>query len=151
MNQAPERIERIVAPIVEALGYELVGIEYIRAKGGVLRVYIDTPSGIKIDDCQLVSEQLSAALDVEDPISGQYTLEVSSPGLDRPLFRAADFERFAGEQARISVMMPVDGRRKFTGVLKGMQGNDVILAVGDEEVRLSLDDIQQARLVPNFD
>ena len=151
MNQAPERIERIVAPIVEALGYELVGIEYIRAKGGVLRVYIDTPSGIKIDDCQLVSEQLSAALDVEDPISGQYSLEVSSPGLDRPLFRAADFERFAGEQARISVMMPVDGRRKFTGVLKGMQGNDVILAVGDEEVRLSLDDIQQARLVPNFD
>lgn len=151
MNQAPEKVQKIVAPVVESLGYELVGIEYIQAKGGMLRVYIDSPQGIKIDDCQAVSEQLSATLDVEDPIRGNYTLEVSSPGLDRPLFTAEHFERFAGEQVKISVMAPVNGQRKFTGQLKGMRDNDVVLAVGGEEVCLPLDDIQQARLVPQFD
>jgi ribosome maturation factor RimP len=151
MNQAPERVHKVVAPIVESLGYELVGIEYIQAKGGLLRVYIDSPEGIKIEDCQAVSEQLSATLDVEDPITGNYTLEVSSPGLDRPLFTAEQFERFAGQQVKISVMAPVNGQRKFTGLLKGIRGNGVVLAVGDEEVCLPLDDIQQARLVPRFD
>jgi ribosome maturation factor RimP len=140
----------MVEPLVEALGYELVGIEYRSgARHGLLRVYIDQEQGIALDDCERVSHQLSALLDVEDPIDVPYDLEVSSPGLDRPLFRTRDFERFQGRRARIRMRVPQDGRRNFTGVLRGVEGEQVVLEVDDEIVRLAFGEIDQARLVPD--
>ncbi len=149
--QVSEKLRNIVGPAVEALGYELVGVEYHRQPGSdLLRIYIDRPEGITVDDCQRASEQVSAALDVEDPIQGHYTLEMSSPGLDRPLFEAEHFERFAGNRVRIRLGMPMEGRRKFTGTLRGIDGRTVVLEVDEQEVRLPLDNIEQARLVPEY-
>lgn len=149
--QVSEKLRNIVRPAVEALGYELVGIEHHRQPGNaLLRIYIDREGGITVDDCQRASEQVSAALDVEDPIQGHYTLEMSSPGLDRPLFDAEHYARFAGSRVRIRLGMPLDGRRNFTGTLRGIEGRTVVLEVDKQEVRLSLDNIEQARLVPEF-
>jgi ribosome maturation factor RimP len=140
----------MVEPVVEALGYELVGIEYRGStRHGLLRVYIDQEQGIGLDDCERVSHQLSALLDVEDPIDVPYDLEVSSPGLDRPLFRMRDFERFQGRRARIRMRVPQDGRRNFTGVLRGLEGGQLLLEVDNEIVRLAFGQIDQARLVPD--
>lgn len=140
----------MVEPAVEALGYELVGIEYrSSARHGLLRVYIDQAQGIGLDDCERVSHQLSALLDVEDPIDVPYDLEVSSPGLDRPLFRARDFERFQGQRARVRMRVPQAGRRNFTGVLRGVEGEQLLLEIDDEIVRLPFGQIDLARLVPD--
>lgn len=149
--QVSEKLRNIVRPAVEALGYELVGIEHHRQPGSdLLRIYIDQESGVTVDDCQRVSEQVSAVLDVEDPIRGHYMLEVSSPGLDRPLFEAAHYERFAGHRVRVRLGMALEGRRNFTGKLCGIDGRTVVLEVDDQVVRLPLDNIEQARLVPEF-
>lgn len=133
------------------MGYELVGVEFQAGQtDGLLRVYIDQPDGIRIEDCERVSHQLSGLLDVENPIAGHYTLEVSSPGLDRPLFEAADFMRFIGRKARIQLDAALDGRRKFTGVIKGVENFQVILEVDQNVIRLPVDLIGKARLVPEF-
>ncbi len=151
MSREPAELRSLIEPAVTALGYELVGVEYIGGgRRGLLRVYIDRPDGITLDDCQSVSYQVSGVLDVEDPIQGQYSLEVSSPGLDRPLFQAADFERFAGHQVRVRTAAPVGGRRKFKGTLLGLDAGQVVLRVDDDEVRLPLEQIDQARLVPEY-
>jgi ribosome maturation factor RimP len=143
-------LRELIEPAVTALGFELVGVEFIHGKSGLLRVYIDHPEGINVDDCQAVSHQVSGVLDVEDPIRGQYTLEVSSPGLDRPLFRERDFERFAGNQVDIRLLAPVNGRRKFKGVLGGLRDGQVVLQMDDEELVVALDEIDRARLVPDY-
>ncbi|MGD8672564.1 MAG: ribosome maturation factor RimP [Thiogranum sp.] len=143
-------LRELIEPAVTALGFELVGVEFIHGKSGLLRVYIDHPEGISVDDCQAVSHQVSGVLDVEDPIRGQYTLEVSSPGLDRPLFRERDFERFAGNQVDIRLLAPVNGRRKFKGVLGGLRDGQVVLQMDDEELVVALDEIDRARLVPDY-
>jgi ribosome maturation factor RimP len=151
MNRVSEKLHGIVEPIVSSMGYELVGIEFQRQpRNSLLRVYIDQEDGITLDDCQAVSYQLSGVLDVEDPIPGHYSLEVSSPGMDRPLFRKEHFERFAGNKVRIRLGIPQDGRRNFTGVLQGVKDNDVLILVDGDEIRLPLDTIEQARLVPEF-
>ena len=151
MSREPAELRSLIEPAVTALGYELVGVEYSSGgRGGLLRVYIDRPEGITLDDCQAVSHQVSGVLDVEDPISGQYSLEVSSPGLDRPLFRDADFERFAGHRVRVQTSSPVGGRRKFKGTLLGLEDGQVLLKVDDEDLRLPLEKIDQARLVPEY-
>ena len=125
--------------------------EYHRTgRTALLRIYIDHENGINLDDCQTVSHQLSGVLDVEDPIQGNYTLEISSPGLDRPIFKASDFARFAGSNVKIKLSVPSSGRRNFTGVLQGMKGEDVVLLVGDDEICLPYVNIEQARLVPEF-
>ena len=134
------------------MGYELVGIEY-RAHGrnGVLSVYIDARSGVTLEDCERVSYQVSGLLDVEDPISGRYTLEVSSPGLDRPLFSKEHFVRFAGRRVRIQLHTPLEGRRKFTGILHGMRGEqEVVIEQDGTELCLPLEWIKLARLVPEL-
>ena len=141
----------LIEPSVEGLGYELVDVEL--AGGGpnaVLRVYIDSEAGIDLKDCETVSRQLSALLDVEDPIAGQYTLEVSSPGLDRPLVKRVDFERFAGELVKVKVLEPVLGRRNFTGQLLGLEGEQVLLEMDKERYAIPLDNIERARLVPQW-
>jgi ribosome maturation factor RimP len=151
MRHVPGKIQALVEPVVDSLGYELVGIEYlIQGKHGLLRVYIDTDDGVDVKDCQRVSHQLSGVLDVEDVIKGQYQLEVSSPGLDRPLFTEEHFERFAGRQAKLKLTAPMEGRRKFQGVLQGVKDGNVLIDVGEEVFSLSLSAIDKANLIPDI-
>ena len=148
MARVSPAVKALIEPVVTGLGYELVGVEYLaQGRHSLLRVYVDSEAGITVDDCADVSRQLSAMLDVEDPLPGTYSLEVSSPGLDRPLFEAADFDRFAGSQVRIRLASPLDGQRKFKGVLKGIQDNNVLLMEDGREVSVPLDRIAKANLV----
>lgn len=152
MRKDPFNLRELLEPAVRALGYELVGIEYHPSgKHSVLRIYIDSEAGITLEDCTTVSHQVSGILDVEDTVPGQYSLEISSPGLDRPLFQAADYERFRGQRVKLRTRLPVDGQRKFKGLLQGLRQEDVVI-VDDEgkEVCLPLDQIEQARLVPEI-
>ena len=150
-RQAPEKLHRPIEAAVQGLGYELVGIEYHpQGRRSLLRVYIDTPAGVNVDDCERASRQISSALDVDDPIPGQYMLEVSSPGLDRPLFTAEHFQRFSGNRVKLRVSPPLDGRRNFSGVLVGMRDDAVVVVQDDEEVEVPLQHIEQARLVPGL-
>lgn len=153
MADASDKLTELVAPAVEAMGYELVGVEYLhngRSGGGLLRIYIDDPDGITLDDCSRVSHQVSGILDVEDPIQENYSLEVSSPGLDRPLFGRRDFQRFAGSRVTLKMRTKVSGQRHFKGELQGIEEDDVLLAVDNGIIRLPLDQIDKARLVPEF-
>jgi len=157
MRHLENKLTGLVRSVVEPMGYELVGVEYLqRGKpGAVLRVYIDRPSdartqGITLDDCGRVSHQLSGVLDVEDPIAGHYDLEVSSPGLDRPLFTAAHFERFQGRRVRIRAAVKLDGRRNFEGQISGLEQALVLLRVDGEVREIPLAMIESARLVPEF-
>lgn len=152
MATISERLTEMLAPAVEALEYELVGIEFIRAgKHSTLRVYIDHENGVSVDDCARVSYQVSAVLDVEDPINTEYNLEVSSPGLERPLFTAAQYTRFTGELTQVTLNVPVSGKRKFTGVIKQVVGNVVSFEVGEETLDVDIATIKRANIVPNFD
>lgn len=143
-----DRLMQLLQPAVELLGFELVGVEYHPGATALLRVYIDHPEGITVDDCATVSHQVSGVLDVEDPIADAYTLEVSSPGVDRPLFRAADYQRFAGERVRVQLATLVAGRRRVRGVLLGVDGDDVLVLEGEERHRLPLAAIERATLDP---
>ena len=143
-------LEALLEPAVSRLGYELVGVEYHGGCRALLRLYIDREGGVSVEDCQRVSRQVSGLLDVEDPIPGPYTLEVSSPGLDRPLFRAEDFQRFAGREVRIRTDVPLEGRRNFRGVLRGLRGGEVLVEVDGAELALPVERIEQARLVPEL-
>jgi ribosome maturation factor RimP len=148
MGQANTQLEAIIEPAVSALGFELVGIEYLsQGRHSVLRVYIDHEDGINVDNCADVSRQVSAVLDVEDPIRGEYTLEVSSPGLDRPLFTAEHYQRYSGSLAEIRLRSPQDGRRKFKGRLHGVREEQVVIEVDGQEYSLALDNIEKAHLV----
>ncbi|MGD2081656.1 MAG: ribosome maturation factor RimP [Chromatiales bacterium] len=151
MRNLPDRLNAMIGPVVQGMGYELVGIEYLRhGRDGLLRIYIDHPGGVTLDDCSAVSHQVSGVLDVEDPIREHYDLEVSSPGLDRPLFTRGHFERFAGHPAKVSLSGKLDGRRRFTGVLRGVEDDVLLMEVDGEGFRLPLDQIESARLVPEL-
>jgi len=153
MRKGPANIETLVRGVVEAMGYELVGVEYLTGQpgGNLLRVYIDQPEGITLDDCSAVSHQLSGVLDVEDPIPGNYNLEISSPGLDRPLFTPEQFRRYLGQQVNVRLEASLPGRRKYKGKLLAIEGNTIEVEVDGEVYALDLDDIRDARLVPQFD
>ena len=150
MGQAidKERLLELLEPTVTAMGFELADLDAHVGKRGLLRLYIDRPGGVTLDDCQRVSEQVGAVLDVEDPLPGRYVLEVSSPGFDRRLRTAAHFARFGGEQARIELRDPLDGRRNFLGRLAGVEDGVVVLEVDGELKRLPMSDIAVARLAP---
>jgi ribosome maturation factor RimP len=151
MRQAPAKLRELIEPIVEGLGYEAVGIELLPQGGNeLLRIYIDREEGVTIHDCEQVSHQVSGMLDVEDPIRGDYTLEVSSPGIDRPLFRREDFARFAGKRAKLKLSAPRDGRARYTAFLRGLDGDEVLLEVDGEALRVAFDEIDQARLVADL-
>ncbi|HKJ94613.1 MAG TPA: ribosome maturation factor RimP [Gammaproteobacteria bacterium] len=143
-----DRLTDMLEPVVEGLGYELVGLEYHpNRKNGLLRIYIDHADGVGVDDCATVSHQVSGVLDVEDPIPGEYNLEVSSPGLDRPVFKAGDFDRFAGEIVRIRLRGTLDGRRKFHGVLRGLDGDAVVVEETDgATARIPLEQVDKAHI-----
>ena len=146
------KLTALLQPLVEDLGYEFVGLDYSsNPKNPVLVVYIDRPEGIKVEDCERTSREIAALLDVEDPIPGHYVLEVSSPGLDRPLFTPAQFERFAGEVVQISLFAPLAGRRKFKGHILAVQGGNIVIEQDGVEVILEHGNIAKARLVPDYD
>jgi len=144
-----KRFQAMLGPSVAALGCELLGVQVSRGRTHtVLRLFIDRPEGITLEDCERVSHQVSGILDVEDPIEGEYSLEVSSPGADRPLFDAEQFRRFTGHAVRVRLAVPVDGRRTVTGLLEGTDGDDVLVREGETLWRLPLEQVAQARLVP---
>jgi ribosome maturation factor RimP len=152
MQQAPEHLIELARSTIEPMGFEVAGVQLVSAgkHGKMLRIYIDSPQGIMLDDCATVSRQMSAVLDVEDPIMGNYDLEVSSPGLDRPLFFIEHFERFAGQKVTLRTTGSHHGRRKFKGKLLGIDGEDIQLEVEGELMRLPFSDIDSARIVPQF-
>lgn len=161
-----QKLLDIAEPVCADSGYELVDVEYTRGPTGwVVRVYIDRAAdwlaagkgGISFDDCERLSRQLGPVLDVEDPVPHAYSLEVSSPGLDRPLRTAAHFQRYLGETAKVSLAAPLEGRRNFKGILRALEpepGPDaraLVMEVDGVEHRLPLADIHSARLVPDWD
>lgn len=151
MRSDPLKLGELIEPTLARMGYELWGCEYHgRGRRALVRVYIDKPDGVTLDDCKRVSHQLSGLLDVEDPVRGSYTLEVSSPGLDRPLLRPEHFERCAGQEVRVRLTQPVDGRRNFTGELKGLDAGQVLVEQDGIIHALPLDVIERARLAPEF-
>ncbi|MCO4786560.1 Ribosome maturation factor RimP [Marinomonas gallaica] len=147
------QLEELIRPVVEGLGFEFWGLEYLsHGKDSVLRVFIETDSeeGIDVEACASVSRQVSAIMDVEDPISGEYNLEVSSPGLDRPLFELSQYQRFLGSVVSLRLRVPFDGRRKFKGQLTSIEGDEVVLLVDNEEYLLPIELIEKANIVPQF-
>lgn len=141
----------MIEPTISALGYELWGIDYQgQGKFSMLRVYIDSPNGITVDDCASVSHHVSGVLDVEDPIEGEYTLEVSSPGMDRPLYSLEHYLAYVGEVINLRLRVPFEGRRKFKGVLRAVEGDEIVILVDDHEYLLPISTIEKANIVPTF-
>jgi len=142
-------LTELFEPVIQSMGYELVGIEFQGStQHGTLRVYIDHENGIGVDDCVAISHQISAILDVEEPIQQAYDLEVSSPGINRPLFKARDYEQYLGHSAKIKMAVPLNGRRNFKGVLQGViDSRSVQIMVDNEGYDLPISDIAKANLV----
>ena len=152
IRQASTKLLNLLEPVVDGLGYEFVGAEYLsQGKHSVLRVFIDKPEGILVEDCEAVSRQISSMLDVEDPITGVYSLEVSSPGMDRPLFSAEHFERFVGRDVKLLLSAPLNNRRKMTVTLKRMNDGIVYAELEGEAIEIDFENIEKAHLVPVFD
>ncbi|XTZ38910.1 ribosome maturation factor RimP [Salmonella enterica] len=150
MSTLEQKLTEMITAPVEALGYELVGIEFVRGRTSTLRIYIDSENGITVDDCADVSHQVSAVLDVEDPITVAYNLEVSSPGLERPLFTAEHYMRFKGEEVSLVLRMAVQNRRKWQGIIKDVDGEMITVTVEGKDEVFALSNIQKANLVPHF-
>ncbi|MBQ85933.1 MAG: ribosome maturation factor RimP [Gammaproteobacteria bacterium] len=148
MKSSVNKVAQLVSPTVEALGLQLWGIEHTsQGKYSVLRIYIERDIGVTIEDCEQVSRQVSAILDVEDPIAGEYTLEVSSPGTDRLLFTVEQFQHYCGEEVDIRLRSPVDGRRKFRGMLQGVVNRVVQIEVEGSFLELPYEEIEKANIV----
>ncbi len=143
-------MRQLLEPVVTDLGYELLLIELIGSGQRILRLYIDAPGGVNLDDCELVSRNVSAVLDVDDPIAGAYNLEVSSPGIERPLVRDEHFRRHVGERVKVRLMKNISGRKRFTGVLTRVVDGGVVVEVDGETYEFAYDDIESARLAPDF-
>ena len=153
MAKIADKVFSIINPIVIDMGYELLGIEYVASgRHSILRVYIDCEKGIGVDDCETVSRQVSAIMDVEDLINGQYNLEVSSPGIERPLFVIAHYQRFLGHDVCLRTYRPIDGKRKFTGSIGsvGETSNTIELVTELGSVTLDIELIEKANLVAHF-
>ncbi|WP_411726180.1 ribosome maturation factor RimP [Methyloglobulus sp.] len=151
MKRAPEHLVNLIEPIVEGLGYECVGIEYHpQPKHGLLRIYIDSANGILVDDCSKVSHQISGVLDVEDPIQGNYQLEVSSPGADRPFFYAHQFEQFIGSAVLVNLYQSIAGRKKITGVIDKVVDDIITLREVGQVFEVPFVAMSKARLVPDY-
>ena len=152
MASKQELLQSLIAPVVASLNCELWALEYLtQGRYTTLRIFIDGPNGVSLEDCEKVSRQVSAVLDVEDPIDGEYTLEVSSPGLDRALFSVEHYTRFVGETVNVRLRVARDGRRRFKGRIVSVIGEDVVLMVDGVEVQMPVDAIDKANIEPNFD
>jgi len=142
------RLAEIISPVIEDMGFELVRIRLMSGKSTTLQIMADKPDGgIEVDDCAEISNAVSAVLDVEDPILDAYTLEVSSPGIDRPLTRLKDFDMFEGYEAKIETAELIDGRRRFKGTLAGVDGDEVLINIDEGTVGLKFDWLSDAKLV----
>ena len=148
MNSSVTLITELIDTTIQALGLDLWGVELLQqGKYSLLRIYIEREEGVTIEDCEKVSRQVSALMDVEDPIAGEYTLEVSSPGLDRPLFRIEHYSQYVGSEVDLKLRRPLDGRRKFKGQIIKVSGGIVGLLVEGFEYDLELSDIEKASIV----
>ncbi|WP_423064224.1 ribosome maturation factor RimP [Candidiatus Paracoxiella cheracis] len=146
-----EQLQRLLAPTVESLGYELVGCElHSRHRHSLLRVYVDRPEGVTLDDCAKISRQISAILDVEDLISGSYDLEVSSPGIERPLFALNHYQQYIGRGVKLRLRIPREGQRNYKGVIKAVEGEKIILQLDEGSLELDLSEIDKAKLTADF-
>lgn len=151
MASIQDQLTKLLEPVVLSLGCELWGVEFhAHGRQSLLRIYIDKKEGISVDDCARVSRQAGSVLDVEDPIKSEYTLEVSSPGMDRPLFQLRHYEESIGERVSLRLRMAYDGRRKFTGLLKGIENEEIVLEVENEEYILPFETIEKANIVPQI-
>jgi ribosome maturation factor RimP len=149
MAMKEQQLSELLGATIEAMGFELWGIEYLsQGRHSLLRIYIEAEAGITVEDCAAVSQQVGSVLDVEDPISGEYTLEVSSPGMDRLLFRLDQYQAYIGEVVELRLRTPFEGRRKFKGVLTGIEGEDVVVRVDDHEYLLPHSAVEKARIEP---
>ncbi len=145
-----DELQALIEPTIERLGYELTELEVrLSGQGGLLRLTIDKLDGIDLDDCEKVSHAVSALLDVEDPVPGNYNLEVSSPGLDRKLTKVEHFQRFEGETLKVTMRFPIEGRRRFRGTLVSSDDENIVVEVDGESHSLPLTMIDTARLVPD--
>lgn len=141
----------LLTPTVSAAGFELLGIEVLRAgKHSTVRLYIDHPDGVTVEHCAIISREVGAILDVEDPISHEYMLEVSSPGLDRPLFTPEHFARAVGQKVDVKLAIPQDGRRKFKGILQAIEQDMLVIEIDGKQFRLLMDNVEKANIVPVF-
>ena len=149
--QPESKLTELLRPLVEDLGYEFVGLEYVSGRNAVLRIYIDEPeAGVDLDDCEFVSGEIAALLDVEDPVRGHYNLEISSPGVARPLFTPEQFERFIGTNVKIRLERMVGGRRRLKGRLLAVAQDEVEVDVDGEPQRYRFDDIAKAKILPDY-
>jgi len=145
-------LKNMLEPAVHAVGMQLWGIEFLaQGKHSILRIYIDSDNGVTIDDCEAVSHQVSGILDVEDPIKSEYHLEVSSPGMDRPLFTLEQVARYVGETLKVKLQMAISGRRNFSGTLASVQGDVLTFEVDGQPLTVTFNQIDKANLVPKFD
>lgn len=151
MSRRTDEIQALLQPVVEGLGFELWGLEYIQGRGAVLRIFIDREEGVTVDDCALISHQVGGVLDVEDPIPSEYSLEVSSPGLDRPLFTLEQWTRYIGGKIQMRLLAPVAGKRRLTAVLVAVEGEQLQLDVQGEALVVPFEQVDRANLVPSFD
>lgn len=149
MKSLAEKVEATIAPSIADMGYELVQVKFMDGKSAqTLQIMAERPDGsMSVDDCAKISRQISAVLDVEDVIPNAYRLEVSSPGIDRPLVKLADYPKYIGHTVKVEMVLPVDGRKRFTGAIKAVEGENVVLAVDNYDVALPFEDIQSAKLV----
>ena len=151
MSKRTEQLKELLAPLVEDLGYTLWGVQYLQGRSAVLRLFIDHDEGITVDDCVRVSHEVSGLLDVEDPIPGEYNLEVSSPGMDRPLFELSQFDRYLGEDVQLKLLAPVAGKRKMTATLVAVDGDTLVVTLDGDTLRVPYSQVDRARLQPRFD
>ena len=151
MRERETRLRELIEPTVASLGFELVGVLWCGGRSrDLVRIYIDHDEGVTVDDCAHVTHRVNGVLDVEDPVPGEYDLEVSSPGADRPLFAERDFVRFAGADLKVTLHRPVVGRRRFTGTLRGCEDGAVLVDEHGVEHRFAIPEIESARLVPQW-
>ena len=152
MKNKELQIEELIVPTVEALGAYVWGVEYLnQGRKSLLRIFVEREEGVSVDLCAEVSRHVSDLLDVEEIMPSAYTLEVSSPGIDRLLFKSEQYEAHVGERLDVRLNFPFEGRKKIVGTLAGLEKNTVVLQVGEDEYLLPLENVQKARLVPMFD
>jgi ribosome maturation factor RimP len=145
------QLRSLIEPVVTGMGFELWGVEYLtQGRYSVLKIFIDSENGIDVDDCASVSRQVGSLLDVEEPLRGQYTLEVSSPGMDRRLFTFEQFDLMKGFQVKLKLNKPFDGKKRFTGLLVGTEDKEIVLRVGEEETLFPYEMIDRANVVPEI-
>lgn len=151
MHSNLAKLEAMIAPVVMGMEYQWVGMEYLnQGRHSVLRIFIDKAGGVTVEDCQMVSHQVSGILDVEDPIGGTYSLEVSSPGLARPLFKMEDYQRFVGQDVVLQLKSPISGQRNFRGKIHRVESEQVVLDMDGKFVELSFANIRKAHLSPVY-